>query len=95
MSKNIQAWHGGRLEHYEQLLPLGQLPLPNRLQVINSRTKIKIEIPRILKGFKPFWKNLINSIKFYRPKLDLKIILHYHTCNRILEVPLQVRIDTW
>jgi hypothetical protein len=95
MSKNIQAWHGGRLEHYEQLLPLGQLPIPNRLQVINSRTKIKIETSSNFKRVQTFLENLINSIKFYRPKLDLKIILHYHTCNRILEVPLQVRIDTW
>jgi hypothetical protein len=34
MSKNIEAWHGARLDHSKQLLPLGPLPIPNRIQVI-------------------------------------------------------------
>jgi hypothetical protein len=81
-------------KHKEQHSFLAQLQIPKGLQVINSGTKSKLKIPQILKGFKPFWKNLINSIKFYLPKLDLKIILCCHTCIQILEVPLQVRIGT-
>jgi hypothetical protein len=73
MSKNIKNWHGGRVEHYEQLLPLGGLPIPNRLQVINSGTKIKIETSSNFKGVQTFLKK---SDKFYLPMLDLKIILH-------------------
>jgi hypothetical protein len=56
--------------------------------------KSKLKLPRILKGSNLFYKNLINSIKFYLSNIDLKIILHWHTCIPILEVPLQVRIGT-
>jgi hypothetical protein len=34
MSQNIEAWHGARVDHSKQLLPLGPLPIPNRIQVI-------------------------------------------------------------
>jgi hypothetical protein len=33
-AKNIQTWHRARAGYSEQLLPLGQLPIPNRIQVI-------------------------------------------------------------
>jgi hypothetical protein len=33
-AKNIQTWHRARADYSEQLLPLGQLPIPNRIQVI-------------------------------------------------------------
>jgi hypothetical protein len=94
MSEIHQIFHKDIWKHKEKLSFLAQLQIPKGLQVINSGTKSKLKLPRILKGFKPFWKNLINSIKFYLPNIDLKIILHWHTYIRILEVPLQVRIDT-
>jgi hypothetical protein len=34
MFENIQTWHDARVEYFEQLLPLGQLPNPNRIEVI-------------------------------------------------------------
>jgi hypothetical protein len=63
MSKNIKNWHGGRVEHYEQLLPLGRLPIPNRLQVINSGTKIKIETSSNFKGVQTFLEKTDNFYK--------------------------------
>jgi hypothetical protein len=64
------------LKHKEQLSFLSQLQIPSVLHVINSGTNSKLNIPRILKGFKPFWKNLINFSKFYLHMIYLNIILH-------------------
>jgi hypothetical protein len=33
-SINVQTWHGARVDYFEQLLPLGRLPIPNRILVI-------------------------------------------------------------
>jgi hypothetical protein len=60
------------------------------LQVKNSGTNSNLNFPRILKGFKPFWKNLINSSKFHLHMICLNILLHWLTCIQILEVSLQV-----
>jgi hypothetical protein len=38
MSKIIVTWHGARVHHSKQLLPLGLLPIPNRIQVIKLGT---------------------------------------------------------
>jgi hypothetical protein len=38
MSKNIETWHGARVDHSKQLLPLGPLPIPNIIQVIKLGT---------------------------------------------------------
>jgi hypothetical protein len=62
MSKIHEILHKDICKHREQLSILTQLQIPKGLQVINSGTKSKLKIPRILKGFKTFWKNLINSI---------------------------------
>jgi hypothetical protein len=45
MSKNIQIWHGGILEDYEQLFPLGQLPIPNRIQDTNFGIHLTLNLP--------------------------------------------------
>jgi hypothetical protein len=71
---------------------LDQLQNPKGLHVINYGTKSILKFSQILKGFKSFWKNLINSIKVHVPMLDLNIILYWHTCIQIFEVPLQVGI---
>jgi hypothetical protein len=63
MSKNIKPWHGGRVEHYEQIFLLGWLPIPNQLQVINSGTKIKIETSSNFKGFQTFMEKSDNFYK--------------------------------
>jgi hypothetical protein len=33
MSINVQTWHGARVDYFEQLLPLGQLPIPTEFQL--------------------------------------------------------------
>jgi hypothetical protein len=38
MSKIIETLHGVRVDNYKQLLPLGSLPILNRIQVIKLRT---------------------------------------------------------
>jgi hypothetical protein len=52
--------------------------------------QFKFEPSLILEGFKPFWKNPINSLKFHLHMIYLNINLHWLTCIQILEVPLQV-----
>jgi hypothetical protein len=54
MSKIHKMFHKDRGKHNEQLPFLAQLQIPKGLQVINSVTKSKLKIPRILTGFKPF-----------------------------------------
>jgi hypothetical protein len=92
--KILQILHKDSLIHKEQLLFLSQLQIPSGLQVKNSGTNSNLKLSQILKGFKPFWKNMINSIKLYIHMLYLKVNLHWHTCIQILEVPLQVEIGT-
>jgi hypothetical protein len=74
----------------EQLSFLSQLQIPSGLQVKNSGTNSILNLPQILKGFKAFWKNLINSSKFHLHVIYLNIILHGLTCIQLLEVSLQV-----
>jgi hypothetical protein len=38
MPKIIETWHGIRVDHSKQLLPLGPLPILNRIQVIKLGT---------------------------------------------------------
>jgi hypothetical protein len=38
MSKIIETWHGARGDPSKQLLPLGPLPILNRIQVIKLGT---------------------------------------------------------
>jgi hypothetical protein len=65
MSKIHLLLEVGSLKHKEQLYVLAQLQNLNGLQVINSGTNSNLNLPRILKEYKPFWKNLINSLKFF------------------------------
>jgi hypothetical protein len=76
MSKNGKTFLGDQKDNEEQLSLLGPLLNPSALHAINSGTNSKLNIPRILKGFKPFWKNLINFSKFYIHMIYLNIILH-------------------
>jgi hypothetical protein len=38
MSKIIETWHGARVDPYIQFIPLGPLPILNRIQVIKFGT---------------------------------------------------------
>jgi hypothetical protein len=38
MSKIIETWHGARVDPFKQLLPLGPLPILNRIQFIKLGT---------------------------------------------------------
>jgi hypothetical protein len=44
------------LKHKEQLYMFVQLQIPSGLQVTNFWTNSNLNLPWILKGFKPFWK---------------------------------------
>jgi hypothetical protein len=76
MSKIHHIFQEESLKHKEQLSFLAPLQIPSVLQVINSGINSILNIPQILKGFKPFRKNLINSLKFYFLMIYLNIILH-------------------
>jgi diketogulonate reductase-like aldo/keto reductase len=71
------------------MLLFGTTSYSQRIASYKFGNKIKIETYSNFKGVQGFLKkNLINSIKFYLPKIELMVILHWHTCIRILEVPL-------
>jgi hypothetical protein len=44
MSINNQTWHGARVDYSEQFLPLGPLPIPNRIPVIKFRTNSTLNL---------------------------------------------------
>jgi hypothetical protein len=72
----LPALHRDSLKHNEELSFLSQLQIPSGLQVKNSETKQILNLTLILKGLKPFGKNLINSLKFHLLRIYLNIILH-------------------
>jgi hypothetical protein len=65
MYKIGQILQVDRMKYREQLYFLDQLQNPTQLQVINSGTNSNLTLPSILKGYKTFCKNLINSLKFH------------------------------
>jgi hypothetical protein len=44
MSINIRTWHGARVDYSKQLLPLGPLPIPNRIPVIKFGTNSTLNL---------------------------------------------------
>jgi hypothetical protein len=44
ISKNGQTWHGARVDFSEQLLPMGPLPIPNRIPVIKFGTNSTLNL---------------------------------------------------
>jgi hypothetical protein len=90
MFKIHQNLHRDSLKYKEQLSLLSQLIISPEFKVINPRTNSKLNLPWIFKGLKPFWKNLINSLKFHVYGIYLNIIFDWLTCIQILEVSLQV-----
>jgi hypothetical protein len=44
MSINVETWHDSRAEYFEQLLPLGPLPIPNRIPVIKFGTNSTLNL---------------------------------------------------
>jgi hypothetical protein len=56
------------------------------------QNQIQFEPCLNLKGFKPFGKILINSLKFYLLMIFMNRNLDLLTCMQNLEVPLQVAI---
>jgi hypothetical protein len=56
MSINVQTCHGARVDYSEQLLPLGPLPIRNRIPVIKFGTNSTLNLSLNFKGFEPFWK---------------------------------------
>jgi hypothetical protein len=56
MSKIYQTLQNDRLEHKEQLSVMSQLENPFGFLIIKSGNKSNLNIPLILKGFKPFGK---------------------------------------
>jgi hypothetical protein len=44
MPINVPTWHAARVDYSEQLLPLGPLPIPNRILVIKFGTNSTLNI---------------------------------------------------
>jgi hypothetical protein len=79
MSKLHQFLQIDRLKHKEKLSFLAQLQIPLGFQVTISGTNSNLNLPLILKGLKPFWKNLINSLKFHPHMVFTKVNLVGYT----------------
>jgi hypothetical protein len=80
MSEIIQTLHEAYFIHDEQFSALAELQIPNTSPVINFRTDSNLNLPWILKGFKPCGKNLINSLKIYLDFIFTKVSLLGNTC---------------
>jgi hypothetical protein len=80
MSINVQTWHGARVDYSEQFLPLGPLLIPNRIPVIKFGTNSTLNLSLNFKGFHPFLKNLINSLKFHVHMIFAKMNIVGYTC---------------
>jgi hypothetical protein len=76
MSKFLQILQVDCLKHKKQLCSLDRLQNRKGLHVINFGINSNLNLPGILKGYKPFYKNLINSLKFYPHMICLNINLH-------------------
>jgi hypothetical protein len=88
--KNIQILHGAIFELSKQLYQLHQLQILNKIHEINSRTEFNLRLLWILKGFKPYGKHLVNSLKFYLNMIFTKVNLGWHTCMQKFGVLIQV-----
>jgi hypothetical protein len=77
-------------EPNEQCLSLAQLQISDEFHVINFGTNSNLNLPCILKGFKPFVTNLENSLKIYLEVIFLNMNLVGHTCMQENEVSTQV-----
>jgi hypothetical protein len=67
-----------------------QLQTPNKIHVKNVGTDSNLNFLRILKGFKPCWKNLVNSLKLYLDLTFSNVNLVGHTYMQDIGVPIQV-----
>jgi hypothetical protein len=65
MSKNDETVWGDQWDNKEQLSFWVQLPTPYGFWIKNPGINPNLNLAWILKGFKPFCKNLINSLKFH------------------------------
>jgi hypothetical protein len=92
-SKNIQTLQGDRVELIEQLSLLSQLQFPNRIHVKYFGTDSNLNLPSILKEFKPYEKNLVNSLNFYPASIITKVNLVGYTCMQEMGVSKQVSND--
>jgi hypothetical protein len=92
-SKFFQTLYEDTFGYDEHLSQLGRLQIPNRIQVINFGTNSNLNPPRILKGFKPRGKKLVNSLKFYLDLIFPTVNLVGHICMQEIRVPIQVSND--
>jgi hypoxanthine-guanine phosphoribosyltransferase len=83
---------GAIFEPNEQRLSLAQLQISDEFHVINFGTNSNLNLPCILKGFKPFGTNLVNSLKIYLEVIFLNMNLVGHTCMQENEVSTQVSL---
>jgi hypothetical protein len=91
-SKNIQTLHEAWFEHDEQLSPLVQVQISTGFLDINFGTNSNLNLPLILKGFKPCAKILINSLKFYLDLIFTNVNLVGLTSMQANEVPTHVKM---
>jgi hypothetical protein len=72
---------------------LGGPKIPNRIHDINFGTDLNLNLLLILKGFKPYGENLVNSPKISLDLVFATVNLVGHTCMQNLVVPMQLSKD--
>jgi hypothetical protein len=88
-------FHGDRLLQNGHFSFLAQLTNPSGGWTIKSATNSNVNLTWILKGFKPFGKKSINSLKFFLDMIFNTVNLDWLTCIKIFEVPIGVVIRAW
>jgi hypothetical protein len=80
MSKIIEAWHGARVDPSQQLIPLGPLPILNRIQVIKLGTTSTLNLSLNFYGVQTF---LEKSDKFSKIPCLLDILEYNFILNHL------------
>ncbi len=80
MSMNVQTWHGARVDPFKQFLPLGPLPILNRIQVIKFGTPSTLNLSLNFKGVQTF---LEKSDKFSKIPCLLDILEYNFTLTHL------------
>jgi hypothetical protein len=109
MSINLQTWHGSRVDYSEQLLPLGPLPIPNRIPVIKFGRHSTLNLSLIFYGVQIFLKKsdkfskIISSHNLYQNEfswvhLCVRFRVTKQVSNRLVrikETSLNLKFNTY
>jgi hypothetical protein len=89
LSKIHQTLQGDNLKHEEQISYLAQLQNPSIFWIIKYVNNSYLNLPWILKGFKTFGKNLINSLNLCLEIIFMNVNLDGQTCMQEFGVSIQ------